>query len=135
MKGMNLKSVEPSGSKRGTLAVRVTKTQNGHRIKLSKEIIEKMSITEDYYGKDGKGLDVAFDEEAKKVVFIKEEIGYSRFRLSGNIQGESIIYSSDIGNIIENMIGKEIPLNKTIASKEVSFSTEEDEETFVIAQF
>lgn len=105
-------------------ALRITHRKSGDLLKISPEILRKLNVGKEAFGKSGKGISIFFLDDA---VVLGKDLGAGYQTLSGDLDYPEL-YSSFVGQEIYAMLGKELAINKTIAFTNVNYDVLEGSE-------
>jgi len=98
-------------------ALRITHRKSGDLLKISPEILRKLNVGKEAFGKSGKGISIFFLDDA---VVIGKDLGDGYQTLSGDLDYPEV-YSSFVGQEVCTMLGKELAMNKTISFPDVTY--------------
>lgn len=125
---INLKNARASSTPKAKGgALRITHRKSGDLLKISSEILRKLNIGKEAFGKSGKGISIFFLDDA---VVIGKDLGDGYQTLSGDLDYPEI-YSSFVGQEVCAMLGKELVMNKTISFPNVTYDEIEGSEEIV----
>lgn len=115
--------------------IRVTKIVNGYQIKIGKEILQKLHVTDDNFQNskhEGLGITISFYENKKYMYIVNAPNKSCKYTLSGSLKYPKV-YSESLGKLIEDAIGKNLNIYKTIIFPKVDFySRDENKQPIVI---
>ena len=121
-----------NGRNLSSMAVRIIRTASGSQLKLGKAMLNKLGITKEHYGANGKGIVIGHNKDNKKLYISNDESKKDNtYSLSGS-ENNPKVYSSSLAHTVESIIGKEIAMNKTIVFPDAKIDTSEDGNEVVV---
>lgn len=121
-----------NGRNCSSMAVRIIRTASGYQLKLGKAMLNKLGITKENYGADGKGIVIGHNKYNKELYISNDESNKDNtYSLSGS-ENNPKVYSSALAHTVESIIGKEIAMNKTIVFPDSKIDMSEDGKEVVV---
>lgn len=118
-----------SSTRKGNSIIRYTHRKGGDILKINPNILPKINVSKNDFGKAGKGISVFFNETDKQLLLCSA-VGEGVQTLSGNPDSPEI-YCSAIGTGIMDIIGKTVKVNKTVSFDSVAYVNDSDADVLV----